>query len=222
MNTEEFSDGLRKEDAFRRTCRNHIVNSKDLPNLKCQFLHNHHPYLKMGPFKIEHLWSRPYRAKIHDFFSNSEMDYLVKISKPHLSEARLVDQRPKVKGKQIVRLVHKTVQFWIEDIIFRKNATFNYLEDEEGFKKYRLSDSSNLDDYDIGDENLYQITKRIELATKMNLLKKFSSSRYQVIVLHNIPLVMISYFPTYQKALPLGSSMTVTLMTNKNFKFCSI
>ena len=104
MNQNEFNDGLLKEDSFRRICRNKIVNSKDV-TLKCHFLHQFDPYLKLGPFKLEELWIRPYRIKIHDFLSNEEIEYFINVSKPYLSDARIIE-KPVKKAESNVKTVH--------------------------------------------------------------------------------------------------------------------
>ena len=178
MNQNEFNDGLLKEDSFRRICRNKIVNSKD-GTVKCHFLHQFDPYLKLGPFKLEELWIRPYRIKIHDFLSNEEIEYFINVSKPYLSDARIIE-KPVKKAESNVKTVHKTVQLWLDEIIFKENANYKYIEEEEGFKIYQLLPFKDMNSYSVKDWLLLKLSKRIEMATQTKVLSRFGSSSYQV------------------------------------------
>ena len=178
---KEFNEGLLKEDSFRRICRDEIINSKNVP-VRCHFLHHFDPYLKLGPFKLEELWIRPYRSKIHEFLTDEEIDYLITASKPHLSEARKKEKLSDTKStdQPNVGTVHKTVQYWLEDVIYKENATFQYIEGEEGFKMYQLMPMKDLNSYVVKDMILLKLSKKIELATQTNILTRFGSTDYQV------------------------------------------
>ena len=43
-------------------------------DLKCIFLHQNNPYLKIGPFKFEPFHENPEIAVIHDFISETELN----------------------------------------------------------------------------------------------------------------------------------------------------
>ena len=148
--------------------------------VKCHLLHHYNPYLKLGPFKLEELWIRPYRSKIHDFLTEIEIDYLITVSTPYLSDARKV-QKEAVKEEQNVESVSKTVQHWLDEVIFKENATYEYFEEEEGYKIYQLMPLKDINSYTVTDQILLKLSKRIEMATKTNVLSRFGSSSYQVI-----------------------------------------
>ena len=172
-----------KEDSFRRICRDKIINSKDAV-VKCHLLHHNDPYQKLGPFKLEELWIRPYRSKIHEFLTGTEIDYLITVSTPYLSDARKV-QKEAVKEEQNVQSVSKTVQHWLDDVIFKENSTYAYFEEETGYKIYQLMPMKDVNSYTVKDQILLKMSKRIEMATQTNVLTRFGSSSYQVMKLIN-------------------------------------
>ena len=133
---------------------------------------------------MEELWIRPYRSKIHDFLTETEIDYLITVSTPYLSDARKV-QKEAVKEEQNVQSVSKTVQHWLDEITFKENATYAYFEEETGYKIYKLMSMKDVNSYTVKDQILLKMSKRIEMATKTNVLSRFGSSSYQVMKLIN-------------------------------------
>ena len=133
---------------------------------------------------MEELWIRPYRSKIHDFLTETEIDYLITVSTPYLSDARKV-QKEVVKEEQNVQSVSKTVQHWLDEISFKENATYEYFEEETGYKIYKLMSMKDVNSYTVNDQILLKMSKRIEMATKTNVLSRFGSSSYQVMKLIN-------------------------------------
>ena len=133
---------------------------------------------------MEELWIRPYRSKIHDFLTETEIDYLIAVSTPYLSDARKV-QKEAVKEEQNVQSVSKTVQHWLDDVVFKENATYEYFEEETGYQIYQLMPLKNVNSYTVKDQILLKMSKRIEMATKTNVLSRFGSSSYQVMKLDN-------------------------------------
>ena len=77
----------------------------------------------------------------------------------------------------------KSVQHWTDDIIFKQNVTYAYNEKDQGYQVYQMMNDLDQDfySYDIKDEILFRISQRIQLATKTDVISRFSSSRYQVI-----------------------------------------
>ena len=178
---KDFKHGLQKEDGFRQICNGKLQDSEQ-SSKKCFWLHHFDPFLKLCPFKLEELWTKPYRAKIYDFLSNAEIQHFIEESRPHLSRARQ-SSKIKTKNEQNVGIVVKSVQHWTDDIVFRQNATYTYNEKAQGYQVYQLMDNLGQDfySYDIKDEILFKISQRIQLATKTDVISRFSSSRYQVI-----------------------------------------
>ena len=54
-------------------------------NLNCRFLHHQNPYLKVGPFKEDHISKRPYAVIFRDILSENDMNDLIEKSSPFLS-----------------------------------------------------------------------------------------------------------------------------------------
>ena len=125
-----------------------------------------------------------YRSKIHDFLTETEIDYLITVSTPYLSDARKV-QKEVVKEEQNVQSVSKTVQHWLDEISFKENATYEYFEEETGYKIYKLMSMKDVNSYTVKDQILLKMSKRIEMATQTNVLSRFGSSSYQVMKLSN-------------------------------------
>ena len=176
--SKDFKHGLKKEDAFRQICNRKLQDFSQAE--KCYWLHHFDPFLKLCPFKLEELWTHPYRAKIYDFLSPREIDHFIEESKPHLSKARQ-SKILKEKREQNVRIIVKSVQHWTDDIIYRENVTYTYNEKGQGYQAYEMLPLQDSYSYDIKDELLFKISHRIQVATQTDVLSRFSSSRYQVI-----------------------------------------
>ena len=63
---------------FRRLCNgdSSIRPASYNTDLKCIYLHYHHPYLRLGPFKYEPLNSDPHVGIFRDFYTEMESDVL--------------------------------------------------------------------------------------------------------------------------------------------------
>ena len=79
-----------KVDYFAEICRRGQIMPRIIPfkALKCRFLHHSNPYLKLGPFKEEHVSQVPYAVIFHDILSNFEMEHLIETARPILSQTR--------------------------------------------------------------------------------------------------------------------------------------
>ena len=74
---------------FIQGCKNgrwHLKSFRDNLNLRCRFLHHQTPYLKLGPFKEDHISNRPYIVVFRDILSDENMKHLINKSEPHLSQ----------------------------------------------------------------------------------------------------------------------------------------
>ena len=175
----EFNGSLRKEDSFRRICSNNIseqFHSTKMEYLQCHLVHHDDPYLKMAPLLLEQHRLKPYRMMLHKFLSDVEIDHLVAVSKPHLSKVR---EDAKDQSKRDVKTVYKSVQKWLDDIAFVENATYVIDEEKVGFQKYQLLPMDDMFGFDVADEILYKLSRKIEMATRTNVARRFASSRYQ-------------------------------------------
>ena len=138
---------------------------------KCGYLHHFDPYLKLGPYHYEMASHEPMVMVIHDLFSKLEMDYLVETSKPNLSRTRGKDKnndgyKHEFKGGKRRRIVHKTVQHWLDDVKYEQ----------------LLSEPDELDtnwNYTLESEVLFKLTRRLEIATTLKISGKYGSTSYQ-------------------------------------------
>ena len=77
-----YSDILIKFDTFLRRrvqdlCRGKEPGFTGKTRLKCLWLHQGHPFLKLGPFKLELLHAKPQIGVIHDFASEKETSQII-------------------------------------------------------------------------------------------------------------------------------------------------
>ena len=119
---------------------------------------------------MEILQKDPFRMIFHDFLSEDEIDFLINYSVPRLSTAREKYasnrgvKKNNYESKQ-VRVVSKTVQCWIDDVLFNKTSLD--------------SDSELSKNFDVVHPILVKLSKKIEAASRMNVIGRFSSTQYQ-------------------------------------------
>ena len=176
-----------KEEEFRRVCRNEVTSDIPDSERQCLFLHHNDPYLMLGPFKLEVHSRSPLRTVMADFFTEVEMDWLIEYSKPRLSAARgksehKVDvpqaaQRYSKKGV----IIHKTVQCWInERETETPKLTIDRGESDQPDDDFVILDPlQNPDWYIIKHPILHRLAKKIEIATRMNITARWSSTEFQ-------------------------------------------
>ena len=139
----------------------------------CGYLHHFDPYLKLGPFKYEVHSLAPFVMVYHDFFTPAEMDHMIKKSKPHLTQKRTINYQNtanpyEFKSGSRRRQVIKTVVKWL----IERNFTSIDIEGKDLYE--------DMEPTALVDEKLYKFSKKIEIATRLNVTSKYSSSWYQV------------------------------------------
>ena len=162
-----------KEHFFRSVCNGfNFGKQAGIHYLgKCGYLHHFDPYLKLGPYPIEMASTDPFVMVIHKLFSEKEMHYLVETSKPNLSRTRGKDAnndgaKHEFRGGKKRRIVHKTVQHWLDDVEYEQ----------------MLSEPTELDtswNYTLKSEVLFKLTRRLEIATDLRIQGKYSATSYQ-------------------------------------------
>ena len=154
---------------FKQVCRAEAFTRRpeklNLP--KCGYLHHFDPYLRLGPFKVEVISRSPYISILHDLLTEEEIQWMIEYSVPRLSRVR-DNHGQKILPKYLKRdkkkrqTVHKTVQCWIQDIMYddynQENDLFNYT---------------------INFPLMFKLSKKLELATQMNVTGKYSASDFQ-------------------------------------------
>ena len=161
---------IHREEHGRRICRADLVGS-NIQLGRCHFLHQDDPFLRLGPHKMEVLQKDPFRMIFHEFLSEDEIDFLITYSVPRLStqrEKQAFNRRQKKHdyGSKQVRVVSKTVQCWIDDVRFNKTSS-----------ESATALSSN--DYDVVHQILLKLSRKIEAATRLKVIGRFSSTQYQ-------------------------------------------
>ena len=159
-------------------------------NPKCHFIHHINPYLKVGPFSLEMHFYIPFRGIFHDFFSEKEMQWTIKssllelsASKSHKNESKsFFIHKPRTslhKNLKKPKIYEKAAITTLLDIAYSEEQIFYQISNENeplvyGFKPlvdpYKFSKTNNI---------LFQISKRVELATHLNVTQRYSSKPYQ-------------------------------------------
>ena len=154
---------------------------------KCHLVHHFNPVSILGPFRIEVKLYYPLRAMFHDFFIEREMDWLKQSSKTMLSLTRssLLTNRTSPIDRTRVRVVtthNQTAKLYpsqpIVDIVYNEIENYTRMSANDEPAMYRISQLKNPYQYTILHKTLFRISKRIELATGLNLTTRHGSSFY--------------------------------------------
>ena len=75
----DVDNDIGTEWMFMEICKTGTITDRDIPEkpmVYCRYLHHGNSYLKLGPFKEEHISSRPYSVVFHDILTDIEMNFL--------------------------------------------------------------------------------------------------------------------------------------------------
>ena len=158
-----------KDAVFRTTCSQGYFSKRKKNNINyCKFVHHHDSYLRLGPFKVEVARLYPYVSVIHDLLSIKEISWLIDESKPKLSSSRDTIQYQNDELEGATKIIEKTVQTWMQEInIQRSNVSYELLRPS----KSQVS---------IKHPILFDLTKKIKLATQLEVKYPTSSTMTQV------------------------------------------
>ena len=154
---------------FKQVCRAGTVTRQpekiNLP--KCGYLHHFNPYLRLGPFKVEVISRSPYISILHDLLTEEEIQWIIEYSLPRLSRTRFnyeenIQPKYQERDKNNRVTVHQAIQCWIEDILYD-----DYNEDNDRFN------------YTIDLPVMFKLSKKLELATQLNITGKYSASPFE-------------------------------------------
>ena len=102
----------------------------------CRYLHHKDSYLKLGPFKEEHITDIPSIVVFHDILTENEMTFLKEETRPYLSQKREFQHHNsgsttnyEIKSGERRRIFHKTVQAWLREVEWPNLTT---IEDYSG------------------------------------------------------------------------------------------
>ena len=194
----DYLPGQLREPLFKNVCNGNIMRNRNrtsFPNTKpvppkCHFVHHFTPMLKLGPFHLEVKLYYPFRSIIHDFFTEKEMDWMLEYSKPRLTASRegAVPSSTTSQTKSDLRYKHnertgysvaKAVTTWLQGIKY--NETQQYIIVRSKGERIVVEHPPLKDPYSyiIEHKILYDVSKKIELATNFNVTSRHGASRYQ-------------------------------------------
>lgn len=77
------SQNTYEERLYEAVCRGDITPTpKQLAPLRCRYLTNNLPFLKIAPFKLEEVALEPYIVVYHDVMSDKEIEIVKELSQP--------------------------------------------------------------------------------------------------------------------------------------------
>ena len=184
-----------KQKYFWHICNNKMDDRSYFKNIKgkivrivakCHYAHHFDPYLTIGPFHIEIAQYWPLRSTFHDFFTASEMDWMMTYSRPKLSMSRQVSGTEE-NSKSDRRYndgrtgysVSKTVQTWLKDIIYNEEEIIKKVTSNNEDPLYEALPLKDRYSYTVEHTKMVDISKRIEMATRLNLTTRHGASNYQ-------------------------------------------
>ena len=155
-----------------------LVEKKKNIAPKCHFLHHHDPFMRIGPFNLEVKLYSPFRTVIHGFFTKKEMDWMIDYSNPRLK----IDRRRseiRQENSSIPYSVTKAITTWFNDIEYDEEEKHVIIN--PGFKPLKIFHPPLVDpySYSVKSEVMIIISKRIEIATGLNVTSRHGSQQYQ-------------------------------------------
>lgn len=80
------SHTTKERKLYEKLCRNEIKRRpSELSQLKCKYVTNKSPFLKIAPLKLEEAHLKPYIVIYHDVIYDSEIEVLKQMAKPRVS-----------------------------------------------------------------------------------------------------------------------------------------
>ena len=153
-----------KDAVFRKTCSEGSFQYKSKKMERCKWVHHNDPYLKLGPFKADVQRSVPYLVVFRDILNEAEIQWLIEYSTPKLSRTRYREDFDSEKEKKgYTKIIHKTVQTWIQEQIFKPKIDEKRPEVDA-----------------IVYPTVHSIAKRIQLATQLHTALETSVTKFQV------------------------------------------
>ena len=125
--------------------------------------------MKVGPFHLEiHLYW-PFRAVFHEILGETEMAALIQSSVPQLSAAR-------VKNSSVFE---QSVLAQFKDIEYSEEEVFDKISADHETPKWNIMPLNDPYRFTVSDTILFRVSKRIEMATNLNVTKRYASTIYQ-------------------------------------------
>ena len=152
---------------------------------KCHLVHHFKPYLYLGPFYIEIQYYFPLRSVFHNFFSDKELEWIKEYTKPILLESRyalITNTRSKSEKTDVISVEHSSIRNSENYVSYKDQVTLpmndiSYDEEEQYVRhnkegkqlEYKVLPLRNPYTFTIKNAMLFMVSKRIELATQLNV-----------------------------------------------------
>ena len=154
---------------------------------KCRFIHHFDPYLKVGPFHLEVHFYLPFKGTFHDFFYETELQRMMKSSMPQLSASRpYKNEKKSVKvktyhGKKSKKptIYGKALIATLWDIAYDEEQIFYQTSKKDEPLAYDIKPLNEPYKFTMTDNIIFKISQRVEIATRLNVTKRYSSMPYQ-------------------------------------------
>ena len=171
----------------QRKSRVYWQGTGSISHIRCYMVSHFKPYLKLGPFRLEIKFVKPFRSVIHDFFSENEIEWIVNYSKPRLSSSREIvpsdtgklPWQKRYRDEKTVVTVVKTVQTWFDDITYNEKVKYRKINAADKVLMYRTEPLSDPYGYTVSNPVMVKISRRIEMVTQFNVTQRHASSQYQ-------------------------------------------
>ena len=186
--------GEMREPLVQNVCNGNIKGNganfnKTKLHSKCHLVHHFNPFLNLGPFNIEVMFYKPFRTIIHDFFTETEMDWMMEYSKPRLSASRAgsIPDSTKDLTKSDLRYsaakrgvsVGKAITAWFNDIVYNESEVYRKISEEGEPLRYEISPLKDPYGYRIIHKTMHEVSRRMEMATNFNVTSRHGASMYQ-------------------------------------------
>ncbi len=148
--------------------------------LRCYFHHQGLPHLRLAPFPLEERSEFPFVAVLHGFLHQREMTYL-----RHFASDRLFRSKTGYSEERRTSLMRTSKQTWMEERFFHFDRALvngssakvaydprSYEPPPTPFEPMRY--------VEVKDKVGFAVARRIEAATRLDVLGPFSSESYQI------------------------------------------
>lgn len=79
-------DRLPERDLYEMLCRGEVtLPVEEASQLRCMYVNNNIPFLKIAPFKVEEAYLKPKIVIFHDVLYDTEMETIKKMAQPRVS-----------------------------------------------------------------------------------------------------------------------------------------
>ena len=135
-----------------------------------------------GPYRIgvEYYW--PFRIIYYDFFTQEEINWIILYTRPNLSSRKIYKSNQELKntGKKSKNTAIKTVQAWFHDIRYDETEVLTEINSPGTNQIYEPLPMARPYSFTVESKVMLKISRRIEIATKLNITTRYGSSPYQV------------------------------------------